>query len=170
MKKISILLTVIFMVHVFISHASGSPAEKKDPITVPQLFAGMADYEKKDITLVGTIAGACMSGCKMWLSDGKYENGDPVVLVWAKDKAFTFKTDAAGQRVKLQGFAVGKYVDLCAIEKQGQKDQNKAADASGKDKKDCDPLLKERVETEKEVSKQLKSVTFFATSVDYLNN
>lgn len=168
MKKLSVLFVVIFMAHVFIPHTFGIPLEKENPLTLPQLIEGMVDYEKKEISLVGTIIGACMSGCKVWISDGEYKDGDPVALVWAKDNAFKFKSDAAGQKVRLQGFAVGRYVDLCAIEKQEKTDQKKDAEPSGKDKKDCDPPVKVKVETKKEGLKQLKSITFFATSVDYL--
>ena len=171
MRKLSILFTIVFMTQVFIPHAFGSSLEGKDSFTLAKLVDNMAGYEKKDISLVGTILGVCMSGCKMWISDGEYKDGDPVALVWAKDDAFKFKTDATGQKVKLQGFAVGKYVDLCAIKKQEKEetvDQKKAAEASGKDKKDCDPPVKVAAATEKEGVKQLKSITFFATSVDYL--
>lgn len=130
--------------------------EKKEPLTLSELMAGMGEYEKKEVMLTSTIAGACNSGCKIWVADGEYKKGEPIALVWAKDKAFTFKTDATGQKVLLEGYAVGKYIDLCALEKGAEKTDEKA-------KSDCNPVIE--TETGK---KQLSSITFFATSVSYL--
>lgn len=144
------LLSVLFVISV--SFAS----ETKDSLTISELMKGIAEYEKQEVTLVGTIAGACNSGCKIWVSDGPYKKGEPVALVWAKDTAFTFKTDTTGQKVLLKGYAVGKYIDLCGLEKGATGTEKK--DASG-----CNPIVE--TETGK---KQLSSVTFFATSVDYL--
>lgn len=130
--------------------------ENKDFLTVAELMTGIAKYEKKEVSLLSTIAGACNSGCKIWVADGTYKKGEPVALVWAKDKAFTFKTNAAGQKVLLKGYAVGKYIDLCAIEKKKKNNDEKVEN-------DCNPIIE--TETGK---KQLSSITFFATSVDYL--
>lgn len=168
MKKISILLTMVFMSLAFSPFAFGSSPEETKSLTLAALITDIADYEKKNIVLTGTILGACGSGCKIWLADDQYKEGDPVALVWAKDNAFKFKTDKTGQKVKLQGFAVGKYVDLCALEKQDTAKQKKAAEAAAKEKKDCDPPVKVEAATEKGSVKQLKSITFFATSVEYL--
>jgi hypothetical protein len=132
-----------------------SAKEKNDPLTVAELMAGIEEFEKKEVLLKGTVAGACNSGCKIWVSDGDYQEGDPVALVWAKDKAFTFETDATGKEVEVEGYAVGKYVDLCATEKEAKKPEEKA-------KPDCKPIID--TETGK---KQLTAVTFFATSVQY---
>ena len=164
MKKLSIFFFIIFMTNIFLFQTVGSAQEKKSSVTLPQLMADIANYEKKEISLVGTIVGACGSGCKMWISEGEYKDGAPVVLVWAKDKAFTFKTDATGQKVKLQGYAVGKYVDLCALEKKELAgEEKKTAAATDKSKKACPQPIKEKT-----TANQLKSITFFATSVDYL--
>lgn len=162
MKKVSVLLTIIFMALVGISPAFADSMKENESLTLTQLVDNMASYEKKNISLVGTMLGACMSGCKMWIADGAYKEGDPVALVWAKDNAFKFKTDASGQKVKLQGFAVATYVDLCAIKEPEKTAPKKAEEVPSQDKKDCDPPVK--VE-----GKQLKSITFYATSVEYLH-
>lgn len=167
MRTLSILLTIFFISQTFIPYASASSLEKQAPLTLAKLVENMEKYKKKEITLVATLLGACMSGCKAWVADGDYKDGNPVALVWAKDDAFKFKTDATGQKVKLQGFAVAKYVDLCAIKKE-EKNPKMDADSPEKDKKDCDPPVKIKAQTEKEATKELKSITFFATSVEYL--
>lgn len=163
MRKLSILLAIFFITQTVIPYASASSLEKQAPLTLATLAEDMAKYEKKEVSLVATLLGACMSGCKVWVADGDYKKGDPVALVWAKDDAFKFKTDATGQKVKLQGFAVGEYIDLCAIEKKEEKNPKKDSASPEKDKKACDPPV-----TIKEGTKQLKSITFFATSVEYL--
>ncbi len=168
MRKLSVLLTIFLMIQVFTSHAFATTTGEKDPLTLTKLVENMGEYEKKNISLVGTILGACGSGCKIWLGEGPYKEGNPVALVWAKDDAFKFKTNATGRKVELQGYAVGEYIDLCAIEKNEKKDGKKAATPSGQDKKDCKPPIKVEVAKKKEGVKQLKSITFFATSVNYL--
>ncbi len=168
MRILSVLLSIFFISQTFIPCTFASSPDKQAPLTLAALVENMAEYEKNEITLVATMLGACMSGCKVWVADGEYKDGNPVALVWAKDDAFKFKTDATGQKVKLQGFAVAKYVDLCAIEKQEEKNQKKDGDSPEKDKKDCDPPVKIKAQTEKEATKELKSITFFATSVEYL--
>ena len=170
MKKLSLLLAIVFLTQMFVSQAFGESAEEQTSLTFLDLAGSMGEYEKKNISLTGTILGACMSGCKIWLSHGKYKKGDPVALVWAKDDAFKFKTDATGQKVKLQGYAVGKYVDLCALkDKEKEAPKQAAAEVADKDKKDCAPPVNVQVAEQKEGGKQLKSITFFATSVEYLN-
>lgn len=151
------ILCAIFLLSTLLVASACSGAENKAQLTLPELMAGIVDYEKKEVVLAGTIAGACNSGCKIWIADGPYKKGAPVALVWAKDKAFTFKTNATGQNVLLKGYAVGKFVDLCALEKEGKKVSEEQA------KKDCKPIID--TETGK---KQLSAITFFATSVDYL--
>ena len=110
----------------------GRPEHKEEAKELMEFMENMEKYEKKEVSLVATLLGACMSGCKVWVADGEYKDGSPVALVWAKDDAFKFKTDATGQKVKLQGFAVAKYVDLCAIEKGEEKTPKKDADTAGK--------------------------------------
>jgi hypothetical protein len=170
MKKLSILFAIFFLTQLCVIQAFGGSVKEQSSLTFLDLVGNMPDYEKKNISLEGTILGACTSGCKVWVSHGDYKKGDPVALVWAKDDAFKFKTDATGQKVKLQGYAVGKYVDMCAL-KDKTKDAPKeaAAEATGKDKKDCEAPAGIQVEKEQEDGKQLKSITFFATSVEYLN-
>lgn len=155
-----ILFTALLLSSLLVSVAFGDTAKVRTPLTLSQLMNGMADYEKKEVLLTGTIAGACTSGCKVWVSEGQYKKGDTVALVWAKDKAFQFNTDATGRKVLLKGFAVGKYIDLCALEKG---EQAKAA-ADGKAKEGCKPVIETETGT-----KQLSSITFFATSVEYLD-
>ena len=154
--KNRIILFTIFLLSSLMAVSICSANEKKEPLTLSELTAGMAEYEKKEVQLTGTIAGACNSGCKIWVADGTYEKGKPIALVWAKDKAFTFNTSATGQKVMLEGYAVGKYVDLCALEKRAEKGEEQ-------DKKDCNPIIE--TDTGK---KQLTAITFFATSVSYL--
>lgn len=151
MTRIALACCVLFVL-LFIS--TGFAATY--PLTVPQLTEQIVTIEKQNISLTGTIAGACISGCKMWLVEGKYQKGDPVILVWAKDNAFKFRTDAAGQKVKLKGFAVGQYIDLCSSQKK--------QDEGIKEGESCPKP--ETLASNKE--KQLESITFFATSIEYL--
>jgi len=153
MKKMILLCTTLLLITAFISPVFSN--ERTD-LTVPQLTVKITDVEKQEVTLTGTIAGACMSGCKIWLTEGAYKKGDPVILVWAKDNAFKFRRDATGQKVSLRGFAVGKYIDLCSAQKK--KDEGLQEGES------CPKP--ETLASEKE--KQLESITFFATSVNYL--
>ncbi len=125
-------------------------------LNVPQLTQDITKVEKQEVILTGTILGACASGCKIWLGENEYKKGDPFVLVWAKDDAFKFKTDATGAKVQLKGFAVGKYVDLCATEKKQQEGM--------KEGESCPKPA--NLDNQKE--KQLQSITFFATDVEYL--
>ncbi len=154
--KNRVILFIIFLLSSLLAVSVCNANEKKEPLTLSELMAGMAEYEKKEVSLVGTIAGACNSGCKIWVADGLYKKDEPVALVWAKDKAFTFKTNATGKKVLLKGYAVGKYIDLCAIEKETKTPDEKA-------KSDCNPIIETKAG-----KKQLSSITFFATSVDYL--
>ncbi|HIJ80003.1 MAG: hypothetical protein OEY01_15990 [Desulfobulbaceae bacterium] len=156
MKKISILMTTILVALTFTSFAIGGTKQNEKAFTLPKLVDQIADYEKKEIMLTGTVLGACGSGCKIWVGEEDYENGSPVALVWAKDKAFKFKSDAVGQKVMLKGYAVAKYVNLCPTENKEQAGQAKK----------CDPLKKDGAKQGE--SGQLKSITFFATSIEYL--
>ncbi len=153
MKKI--IFTSLFLLFTLLCLSSGF-AGAMDTLTVPQLADKIVDVEKKEITLTGKIAGACMSGCKVWVTADDYKKGDRVILVWAKDDAFKFKTDAAGQKVRLKGFAVAKYIDLCATEKK-QEEGIKEGESCAKPE-----MLKNEQE------KKIDSITFFATMVEYL--
>ena len=164
MKKLSILIPAILVALTFTTLAIGSTSQNENAFTITQLIDKIADYEKKEIQLTGTVLGACGSGCKMWVGNQDYKDGDPVALVWAKDNAFKFKGDAIGQKVMLKGFAVAEYINICPTE---QKEQEKtAADQPDQAKKKCDPLKKDEAKAEE--SRKLRSITFFATSVDYL--
>ena len=168
MRKLSTLITIMFIAFTFTPMAFGSAPQNDKALTLAQLVGKIADYEKKDIVLTGTVLGACGSGCKMWVGNKDYKDGDPVALVWAKDKAFKFKTGVVGQKVILRGLALAKYVNLCATEKKEQ-DKKQAPvvdDHANKGKKDCDPL--KMAGSKQEESRQLKSITFIATSVEYL--
>ena len=168
MRKLSVLGLIMFMALSFVPLAVGSGPSSEEVLTLTQLVDNIAKHEKQDIVLTGTVLGACGSGCKMWVGDKDYKEGDPVALVWAKDSAFKFKTDAVGQKVMLKGFAIAKYINLCATEQKEQekKEAKVAADQPEKGKKDCDPPIK--VGANEEGARQLKSITFIATSVEYL--
>lgn len=154
--KNRIILCVAALIFGLLAVSISNADVKSEPLKLTELMAGIADYEKKEVTLIGTIAGACNSGCKVWVSDGVYKKGDPVALVWAKDKAFTFKTNATGKKIMLKGYAVGKYIDLCSVEQK--KEAKEKEGESG-----CNPII----ETETG-QKQLSAITFFATSAEYL--
>lgn len=153
MKKMALACSLLLCLSLASAYAVAAAI---DTLTVPQLTQKIVEVEKKKITLTGTILGACMSGCKMWVGEGEYKKGDPFVLVWAKDDAFKFKTDAAGQKVSLQGFAVGQYIDLCSQEKK-QEEGIKEGESCAKPK---------ALASDKE--KKLESITFFATDIEYL--
>ncbi len=165
MKRLSVVIALILTL-AFIPTAFAGAPQKGKALTLPQLADKIADYEKKDILLTGTVLGACGSGCKMWVGNNDYKEGDPVALVWAKDNAFKFKTGVVGQKVLLKGFAVAKYVNLCPTEQKAL--EKKKAEQAGTAKKNCDPTKKTPAETKLEASSQLQSITFFATAVEYL--
>ena len=121
----------------------------KPPYTLAELSVNIDQLQKKKVILSSTIIGSCKSGCKMWVADGKYKDGDPFILVRAKDDAFKFETDAAGKSVKLHGYAVAELLDFCA--NNGEKE---AKDKGGKDECAGPGTAK-------------KAITFFATKVTY---
>lgn len=121
----------------------------KNPYTLTELAENIDELQKKKIVLSSKIIGSCKSGCKMWVADGKYKEGNLFALVRAKDDAFKFETDAAGKPVELTGFAVAKLLDFCA-DKDGEKAEGKEG------KTEC---------AGPEGSK--KEITFFVTKVKY---
>jgi len=144
---------------------AGEKGTADTPLTLTELAAGIDDLQKKEIVLTGTIIGACKSGCKMWVSDGEWKEGDLHALVRAKDDAYKFATDAAGKTVTLTGFAVAKKMDYCAEKgelKEGESDDCASPVDEKKKKEDAkscaDPTAKKDVKLE---------ITFFATSVEY---
>lgn len=120
------------------------------PYTLAELAKGIDQLQKQEIVVSGTIIGACKSGCKMWIADGKYRDGDRFALVRAKDDAFKFDTGATGKIVKLHGYAVAELMDYCA-ERGGEK----KAEAQG-GKKECAGPEGANM-----------AITFFATEVNY---
>ncbi len=132
-----------------------SVAEKENipVVTISELMSGIKDYEKKKVTVQGVSVGTCISGGKMWISEGEYKEGAPVILVRAKDDAFKFDRRAVGQEVRLQGFPLAYYVDYC----------------SSDDKTSADP--KTKVTHSKEMEEKvgdLESITIIAESIEYL--
>jgi hypothetical protein len=137
--------------------ADAKPAE----YTLPQLTEKIATLEKQEINLVGTVVGACKSGCKMWVANGKYTDGDPYILVRAKDDAFKFDTKAEGQTVVLKGFAVGQWIDACASDQEKDHAEHKEGTKST-----CAGPAVTKTETAS-TGKTLGEITFFATAVEY---
>lgn len=161
MKKILVFAVSIWMFNILYGVAIAK--EQSGTFTLSQLATEITKLEKQKITLVGSVAGACRSGCKIWVSEGPYQKGNPVALVWAKDQAFKFKTDAIGREVRLTGYAIGKYVNLCALEKKEKTVEDQESKTAHNSKKDCDSLDGKQTN-----SRELQSITFFATSVDYM--
>lgn len=129
--------------------------------TLPQLTEKIGTLEKQEINLTGTVVGACKSGCKMWVAAGAYKDGDPYILVRAKDDAFKFDTKAEGQTVVLKGYAVGQWIDACANE--GKKDH--AEHKEGEKSTCAGPAVTQTATAT--TGKTLGEITFFATGVEY---
>jgi len=157
--KMSVLSLVLFLsLGIAAADAAKSTAEKgtaENPLTLSELAAGIDDFEKKEIVVTGSIIGACKSGCKMWISEGEWKEGDLSALVRAKDDAYKFETNAAGKTVTLKGYAVAKKMDYCA-EKGELKEGESDSCASPVDGKKEDKAAAPKLE-----------ITFFATTVDY---
>ena len=151
-EKQSILSLVLFL-SLGIATAGTEKGTAENPLTLSQLAEGIDNFEKKEIVVTGTIIGACKSGCKMWISEGEWKEGDLNALVRAKDDAYKFATDAAGKNVTLTGFAVAKKMDYCA--EKGELKKDEATCASPVDGKEG---------AQKETKLE---ITFFATSVEY---
>jgi hypothetical protein len=180
MKFTSALFLTLSLLLAGVAVAENS-AEKKgtvdNPYTLSELMAGISELEKQEIVFTGMIIGACKSGCKMWISEGEYTKGDPFVLVRAKDDKFKFDTTAAGKTAVLRGFAIAKYMDYCA---ESGKEQEGAMDECEAPVKTAEQIKKEKArepaqeEAAKKAAKQeaagekeLKELTFFATSIEY---
>ena len=137
---------------------AGEEAEKA--LTVTAMADEIASLEGQECQVTGTIIGACMSGCKMWIADGNYEDGDFFALVRAKDDAFTFDTEKQGSQVVLTGYVVGKYKDYCADAAEA----GQAEPAAGEQVGGC----KAPVKVEEATRGELQEMTFFATKVQYV--
>jgi hypothetical protein len=130
------------------------------------MAAEVKDLEGEEVQVEATIIGACKSGCKMWVADGDYKEGDLFTLVRAKDEAFKFNTGKQGYRVLLTGYVVGQYKDYCGDAAAAGKPEPKAGEQAGSCKA---PVKVEEVkETTKAAKRQLQAMTFFATKVVYL--
>jgi hypothetical protein len=129
--------------------AQAGPDNNGNSYTLAELAVQLDEVQKKEVVLNARIIGSCKSGCKMWVADGDYKEGDLFVLVRAKDDAFKFDTKAAGKSVKLHGFAVARLIDTC-----GEKD-DKEAEGDGEKDGCAGPGVAPR------------EITFFATKVVY---
>ena len=120
--------------------------------TLAGLAAQLDQVQKKEVVLNARVIGSCKSGCKMWVADDGYKEGDLFVLVRAKDDAFKFDTKSAGKSVQVHGFAVGRLIDTC-----GDKEAKEGDDKKGDGEKDgcAGPGAPPR------------EITFFATKVVY---
>jgi hypothetical protein len=154
-----VLLTVLASMIATVGYAKDKAEEKA--LTVATMAADVSALEGKVITLEGTIVGACHSGCKMWIAEGQYQEGDPFTLVRAKDDAFKFETDKQGKRVKMTGFVVAKYKDYCGDAAAEGKEETKDGEQAGS----CPTPVKVETATKGE----LEEMTFFATTVKYLD-
>ncbi len=134
----------------------------KDAYNVKTMAADVDKIQGTEITVEGTIVGACKSGCKMWIADGKYKEGDLFTLVRAKDDAFKFDTKKEGAKVTMTGFVVAKYKDFC-----GDKDEeaNEEHKETGEVKDSC----ASPVDVESATKGDLEEMTFFATTVKYID-
>lgn len=149
--RLSLFALVLFL---SLGIAAAGPEKATDkPLTLSQLADDIDTLEKKEVVLTGTIIGACKSGCKMWIAEGEYKEGDLNALVRAKDDAYKFETDAAGKTVTLTGYAVAKKMDYCA-----EKGELKEGEAT------CESPVDGKEGAKKEAKLE---ITFFATSVEY---
>jgi hypothetical protein len=129
-------------------------------MTVAVLAADVAELEGQECQVIGTIIGACKSGCKMWIADASFKEGDAIALVRAKDDAFQFDTSKQGAQVVLTGYVVGQYKDFCADDAAA----GHAEPAAGEQAGSCQAPVK--IETSEKG--ELEGMTFFATKVEYI--
>lgn len=152
MRKIVGIVLVTLMVVASGLTVSAAEEEKTPPmVTISELMSGIKNYEKKKITIQGISVGTCISGGKMWISEGEYKEGAPVILVRAKDDAFKFDRSAVGKEVHLQGFPLAYYADYCSSD-TGVDPNKKTTHSKEMEGKDGD----------------LKSITIIAESIEYL--
>lgn len=153
MKKIAGVLLLVCMALAPSWTLSATEGGKEAVVSVGELLTEIKQYEKKKVSIKGVSVGTCISGGKMWISEGEYKEGAPVILVRAKDDAFKFDRTAVGKEVRLEGFPLAYYADYCSSE-----DKNDPAHAE-KTTHSTDMEGKEG---------DLKSITFIAESVEYL--
>jgi hypothetical protein len=129
--------------------------------TVKTMETAVTKIEGKEITVEGTIVGACKSGCKMWIADGQYVEGNPFTLVRAKDDAFKFDTKKNGKKVMMTGFVVAKYRDFCGDDAEEGKAEPQDGELAGS--------CAAPVNVESATKGELEAMTFFATTVKYID-
>jgi hypothetical protein len=159
MRKLLPIFTMMIAISLLTSVALAGDKDT-EALSVAGLAAEVVKLEGKECQVTGTIIGACMSGCKMWIADGSYKDGDFFTLVRAKDDAFTFQTDKQGAQVVLTGYVVGKYKDYCADAAEA----GHAEPAAGEQVGGC----KAPVNVEGATKGELQEMTFFATKVEYV--
>ncbi len=161
--KIAKLMTmaVAALLITMIATAGFATEASKEIYSVKTMESSVKKIEGTEITVEGTIVGACKSGCKMWIADGKYEEGQAFTLVRAKDDAFKFDTKKNGQKVKMTGFVVAKYRDYCGDDADEGKEEPKDGELAGS--------CAAPVNVESATKGDLEAMTFFATTVKYLD-
>ena len=172
MKNARLITVVLTVLLVSMIAAVGVAADKEVKVFNVQTMAD--DVEKiqgEEITVEGTIVGACKSGCKMWIADGSYEEGNLLTLVRAKDDAFKFDTKKNGKKVQMTGFVVAKYKDFCGDKAEGEHAEHAdhAEHAETTDTKEVAGSCAAPVNVESATKGELEEMTFFATTVTYLD-
>jgi hypothetical protein len=158
-KLLTIVLAVLLMS--MIATTGFAKKEKTEMYSIQTMATDVTKIEGKEITVEGTIVGACKSGCKMWIADGQYKEGDLFTLVRAKDDAFKFDTKKNGKKVQMTGFVVAKYKDYCGDAAAEGKAEPKEGEQAGS----CAAPVKVETATKGE----LEEMTFFATTVKYFD-
>lgn len=157
-------LAIIALVTVLVGLTAAAGYAKKEatPVvhTISTMAAQVGQLEGQEITVTGTVVGVCASGCKMWIAEGQYKEGDLFTLVRAKDDSFKFDTKKSGAKVQLSGFVVAKYKDYCGDAAAEGKPEPKAGETAGS----CAAPVKVDTATKGE----LEEMTFFATNVTYV--
>ncbi len=161
MKTSKMMTIALAVVLVSMLATVGFAKEEVKVFTVKTMAAEVTTLGSKEITVTGTIVGACNSGCKMWIADGQYKEGDLFTLVRAKDDAFKFDTKKHGAKVKMTGFVVAKYRDYCSDDAAEGKEAPKDGEVAGS----CAAPVKVETATKGD----LEEMTFFATTVKYLD-
>ncbi len=184
MKNAKLMTIVLATVLVSLIAAVGFAGDKEAVVyTVTTMADDVTKVQGEEITVEGTIVGACKSGCKMWIADGQYKEGDLFTLVRAKDDAFKFDTKKNGAKVQMTGFVVAKYKDYCGDAAEGKHDDaadhadhadhadndEHAKNAEYTDTKEVAGSCAAPVNVETATKGELEEMTFFATTVKYLD-
>ena len=160
-QRVLPLLAVTLLSALLLTACTKKQAASDSGMTVAELAQKVKNLGQQEVVLEGTIVGACHSGCKMWIADGEYHDGDLFCLVRAKDDAFKFNTQATGKRVRLTGYADAAYRDYCGDEAAAGQPERAAGEQAG----DCAAPVK----VEEATKGELQELTFFASQVEYLN-